>query len=147
LLEIRGSGSSRALASLRQIEQESFELLGRGPDEVLVSSSGKEIAVDQDAARGYVDVVDPDAGIVQGWTTDPAGGRPADRVVAFEGDRFLVTGQPALTRPDLESVGPGATQSGFRLNVAGEDFDFEETELRVFAVIGDRASELPRAGS
>lgn len=146
LLAIEGSGGARRLVALGDVERSSFRLVEADGEDTIVASGGREIDVESEVARGYVDHVDLEDGRVDGWAVDPSAKRPADRILVFADDRLLVAGPTLRARPDIaEEFGATATRAGFQLALV-DDGTFEAEELRVFAVIGDRASELPRAG-
>ena len=92
----------------------------------------------------------PDGGgniTIAGWagTTDPV--RAASRVLAFAEDRFLAAAQPSLARPDLErQFGAGLGRAGFEVG-GGSVERAAPPSVRVFAVLGRRASQIGGAGS
>jgi hypothetical protein len=82
---------------------------------------------------------------VAGWAIKEAGPQRADWVLAFVGRRLLATGRQGDLRPDLAKVyGTQALVSGFkvtaRLTRPNELADL--SRLRLFALVGRRASEL-----
>ena len=80
---------------------------------------------------------------VAGWAV--AGkDTPAEKVVAFEGERFLGAAATTVERPDVaEQLGPAALKSGFSLVIPSAGI--YGNGVRVFAIAGSRASELPRS--
>jgi hypothetical protein len=94
------------------------------------------------ALSGFVDTARSEggAGVVTGWAADASTGRPAELVAVFAGNRLIAEVGPALARPDVRAMlgTPGPLELGYALALsppAGE-------RIRVFAIAGDRASEL-----
>lgn len=141
LVALEGGGDSPRLVELGTAAQENFELVERDGRQLILDSSGKEIPVQDDAARGYVDGVDLSTAVVTGWAVDPRAKEAADDVLVFAGDRFLSEAPAERPRPDLaEPVGAWATTAGFHVTIPAEGVD--EDEVRVFAVVNGQASEL-----
>jgi peptidoglycan/LPS O-acetylase OafA/YrhL len=119
----------------------------------VIVSSDRSIAIVPGAVRGHVDTISSVGKvlIVGGWAADTAGWRTADRVLVFADGRLLTEGRPNSHRPDLARAYSAAlARSGFlvggRTERARELAD--AGQVRVFAVVGRRASELiaqPRA--
>ena len=81
---------------------------------------------------------------MSGWAVDPDGRRPAERVLVFAGDRLVAQARPTVVRPDIVERFDSAKveRSGFELRGGAQGAGLDD--LRVFAVAGDSASELPR---
>jgi hypothetical protein len=124
-----------------------YRLVRAGGRAAIADSSGRRFPVVPAAVAGAVeDLSIAGADVrVSGWagSTDPP--RAADRVLLFVAGRFASATRPALPRPDLERRhGRGLARAGFELGGgiqggAGAD----RSDVRVFALSGGRASELP----
>jgi len=117
--------------------------------ELIVSSFGKEVAVARGAVDGSIDSISTLTSrvlIVTGWAADTARDRLADRVLLFDDGRLLKTGRPTKDRPDIaEALGDRLTRSGFVIAAVTDQADEiadDPSRLRVFAAVGNRASEL-----
>ena len=116
---------------------------------VIQTPAGEQIEVESGAAKGYVGFKQEkgSAGVLTatGWalTGDDV---PVDTLLLFEGDGLLASGPPSTERPDLaKEFGAGALKSGFSLVApAGVIYG---PGLHLYAVAGNRASELPRSSS
>ena len=106
------------------------------------------------AMRGFVDhiVAWGPALALQGWAADVRHRRLPDCVLVFEGRRLLAAGPPTVRRPDIAVTYSVAVEhAGFRFGVP---MGVERAKrlarprrVRVFAVLGTVASELPVAAS
>jgi hypothetical protein len=97
------------------------------------------------ALRGAVDHVSATATelTVSGWAGTTRPPRPADRIVAFAGNRFLSSVTPSGRRPDLARIyGDGLGQAGFTIVGAPDRRGSAASRLRVFAILGDRAAQI-----
>ena len=97
---------------------------------------------------GYVESVRPEGGAVRvsGWAADPRKRARVRRVFAFVDGRPVGSARLERPRGDLVgNYGPSAILGGYELGAALPD-GAEPLDVRVFAVLGDRASELPRLG-
>jgi hypothetical protein len=68
-------------------------------------------------------------------------------VLVFVDGRLLLTGQPSIKRPDVaKRFGDQSLRSGFELSTVTDEARAltRPSRLRVIAVSGGRASELPR---
>jgi hypothetical protein len=145
VLGIHGQGAGRRLARFRTPAPE--QLSTEGGRTVILTAFGKRAEVEAGAVDGAVDQVVALAGnavIVRGWAADTDAGRVADRVVVFADGRVLASGSPTVDRPDVaDTHGAGVLGSGFQLTagVSGQATRLAK-RLRVFAIHGDRASEL-----
>jgi hypothetical protein len=110
-------------------------------------SEGGAIAIRPGVARGYVEKLGIEGRrlSVEGWAL--AGRRAVDWIVVFAGSRLVAGAVPVYPRPDVGKVegGPIAAAGFVATGLvprAGQAAG--AGRLRVFAVVGDRASELPR---
>ena len=111
--------------------------------ETISWSLGPPLRVTPGAARGEVEHVSPKgkALAVSGWALDGAHPQLADWILLFSGDRLLLVTPGGIRRPDIaQRYGRDALLSGFFIP-SSEAAD--RSGLRVFAVVGDRASRLP----
>ena len=89
---------------------------------------------------------------VQGWAADTVHRRLPDCVLVFAGRRLLAAGPPMLKRPDIALIYSAAVEpAGFRFGVPMAQERAKRLAsrraVRVFAVLGHRASELPLAAA
>lgn len=116
----------------------------RAGQQVIAWTLGRRIIVGPGAARGAVEGAKRAGGqvVLQGYALDPRRPRPADWVLAFSGGRLVAASPLGGQRPDLSrAFGPRVALAGFTLAslVAPPD----PSDIRVYAVSGNRASELP----
>lgn len=119
----------------------------RGGRARIVLSEGAPIAVRSGVARGFVERLEADDGdlTAEGWAA--AGTRAVDWLLLFAGSRLVATAVPVYPRADVGTIdsGPvaaaGFLASGPQPRAARAIAD---GRVRVFAVIGKGASELPR---
>jgi hypothetical protein len=140
---VRGAGAGRRLAPLESSRPESYRLVDQDGD-VAIRAGGREIPVAEGAIEGYVDAFQPDdqGTRIGGWAVSLDDGQPAERILVFVRGRLVAQGVPTLDRPDVQAkLGAGAVRSGFLLPAGVTEV--EEDDFRVFAVRGDRATELP----
>jgi Sulfatase len=140
---LRGDDGEPALVELRQREQLNYRLAEEDGGTVLEGPGADTIAVQDDAAEGYVEAVRAGATgpvVVTGWAV--AGEDRVDRVVVFAGDRFVGSTTTSQERPDVaQARGGGPLKTGFTLSASETGVD--QDELRVFAVAAGAASQLP----
>jgi hypothetical protein len=117
-----------------------------GPTRIVLSE-GSPITVRPGVARGYVERLKAEGGnlTAEGWAA--AGTRAVDWVVVFAGTRLVAGAVPVYPRADVGTIDSGpVAAAGFLASgpqpraaraIAGG-------RVRVFAVIGKGASELPR---
>jgi hypothetical protein len=134
---------------VRGQQQAAYRLAQRGGSETIVDGSGRELPVGS-GAGGAIDKLEVGQTDVRvgGWAGDAERGLPAQRVLAFAGDRFLGAARPSLARADVaERVDPKLGRSGFELRgwTVGPEPDSAEAPVRAFAIVGGRALEIPRA--
>jgi hypothetical protein len=145
LFAIRGRST---LVPLRQARQLQYELEERSGGSTVVVGPDRESLVAPAAAEGFVEKVDGGQGravVVDGWAVT-ARKTPVDQVLLFAGDRFVDASRPLGERPDVAAHfgDNNALKSGFRLS-GPPTIDPNGDSLRVFAVTGDRATELPQS--
>jgi hypothetical protein len=149
---VTGRGADRRFARLGG-SATGYRLARRNGRERIVSGDGAAYPVVRSAAIGNVDSTAVDEADVRigGWAggTDPP--RPADRVVAFAGDRFLGSARAVLPRPALvRRYGRRLAHAGFSIRSGrpptGPLPGSERAPFRVYAISGRRASLLPGAG-
>ena len=115
----------------------------RGGSEIITWTRGTA-TVTPGAAEGRVEGVSaPSRPLeVSGWALDPEEGRPVDWVLVFAGGRLVGVTAGGVRRPDIAArEGPGALLTGFGLTPSPPQ-PSGRAKLRVFAVVGERASEL-----
>ncbi len=108
---------------------------------------GRDITVTPGVVEGVLEKVSVDAGelTVTGWAIAAGGSAPADAVIVVDGARVVAIGTPNVLRADVAAAhGKGTDGSGFTLHplVRRPEDLVQEGRLRVFAAVGDRASEL-----
>jgi hypothetical protein len=118
----------------------------RGGKETIVWTRGR-VAVTAGSAQGEVDRVSAAGSPLQlsGWALS-RDAKPVDWTLLFSGDRLVAVTAGGARRPDVAAEhGPGAVLSGFGFAHVPKRADAQS--LRVFAVSGDRAAELPFSGA
>lgn len=145
IFAIEGEGSGRRLAALETERPEAYRLVEED-GETTIEGGGRTFRVEDDRLEGYVDKFElDDQGVrMSGWAVDPEGRRPAERVLVFAGERLVAQARPTVVRPDIVERFNSAKveRSGFELRGGAQGAGLDD--LRVFAVAGDSASELPR---
>jgi hypothetical protein len=142
-LEIFAIEDGGRLAALETERPEAFRLVDGGD---AIEGAGRTFEVDDDRLEGYVDKFElDDQGVrMGGWAVDVEGRKPAERVLVFAGERLVAQARPTIVRPDIVNRfdTPAVEQSGYELRggAGGAGLD----DLRVFAVGGGFATELPR---
>ena len=105
--------------------------------------SGRATPINPGDMAGFVETLVTDAGVVRttGWAVDAERKRPVDEILVFAGDELVAAAKPSLAREDIaEEYGSGLLQAGFE--VSGPFPGSQDEEVRIFAVSGDRASEI-----
>jgi hypothetical protein len=106
------------------------------------STDGRAFRVVPGAVQGMLDAVEIAGGEARftGWAGSLGARRPRDKVIVFSNDRFVYSFSTLQrgSRPDLPK---GLEDSGFSFAVPSSLLG-QRPSLRVFGVIGDRASEL-----
>ena len=146
---VEGSGSRVRLAGAGRAADEGARLVRRDGDLAVVLPGGRAIAVEPGVADGFVDSVSAEGGrlSVAGWATEGGHKGPVDNLLLFAGDRLLQATPPGGQRPDLtELFGAQVQPAGYEFSGIGSSEGLSGKDLRVFAVVGERASEI-RAGS
>jgi 4-amino-4-deoxy-L-arabinose transferase-like glycosyltransferase len=122
------------------------KLESRAGGELITWSLGKDIEVSGGTARGLLDGVSISRRriTIRGWATDADGRGPADWILAFADGRLVASGRPNVPRPDVMGDSQAIPFSGFELTAPATDTTEgdERPRLRIFAVLGKRASEL-----
>jgi mannosyltransferase len=116
----------------------------RGPERLISWTLGRRVVVEPGGARGAVDTAQRSARqlTLSGYGVDGKRPRPADWILAFSRGRLIAVSSLGALRPDLGAAfGPSVRLAGFSLAPLGPASD--APSLRVFAVSGSRASELP----
>jgi 4-amino-4-deoxy-L-arabinose transferase-like glycosyltransferase len=109
---------------------------------------GRRVIVSPGVARGAVEMVTPSTEplSISGWALDATRPRPVDWVLFFSRDRLFAVSAGGIARPDIARLqGTSALLSGF-VRPSTQSLRDRST-IRVFAVVGDRASELALSDS
>jgi hypothetical protein len=143
---VSGSGAETRLAGAGRAQSQPARLERVSGGEALVGVAVRPIPVDKAAADGFIDSVKQEGNSVNvaGWATDAAHDHTADRVLLFGDGRLIQAATPAGQRDDLAAqFGSGVGLAGFEFTgVDANALSGGSEGLRVFAVVGDRASEL-----
>jgi Dolichyl-phosphate-mannose-protein mannosyltransferase len=119
-----------------------------GGRESISWSFGKRVSVSPGVAVGAVENVTPSTQplSISGWSVDAKRSRPADWVLFFSRDRLFAVSAGGIPRPDIaRTYGATALLSGF--SRSPDEAPGDRAVIRVFAVVGDQASELPFRGA
>ncbi|MEA2364147.1 MAG: hypothetical protein QOD71_3292 [Thermoleophilaceae bacterium] len=151
LIAITGDGAARRLSRLPGAAL-GYRLVERSGRQVIVDGSGREIPIGSAESGGSLEAVGVGQAevTIDGWAGDSRRARPADRVLAFAGERFLAAGVPSLSRPDVAGkLGPKLARAGFKLRgwTGGPRPGSAAAPVRVFAIVGERALPIPKAGA
>jgi hypothetical protein len=151
LIAVTGAGVGRQLARLPGAAL-GYRLAETDGRQVIVTGSGRSIPVARSASGGAIDGIEVGQAEVKidGWAGDVERARPADRVLAFAGERFLAAGQPSLPREDVaKKVGPRLARAGFKLTgwTGGPRPGSPSAPVRVFAIVGGRALQIGQPGA
>jgi hypothetical protein len=145
VVRVTGAGAKRRLSPLNTGDVDA-RLVRDGDGDAIVEPSGRRIPIGP-GVEGFVDRTRGSARLVvfEGWAADTQSRRPAERVIAFSGDRLIASVRPDLPRSDLvKAYGPSLAKAGFQLGGAttpAEDGS-PAPELRVFAVLDGQASPI-----
>ena len=114
--------------------------------EVIRWSLGDDIGVSPGAARGFVESMSTNGNMtIKGWATDAAGDAAADWILVFSGKRLVAVARPTTLRPDVaKTYGNEVIVSGFV--ATGATNGTSQSPVRVFGVVGNRATELTNLG-
>ncbi len=139
-----GPVGSPRLAALSTEQADQYRLVERGGSITIVGPSGR-IPVERGRIDGFIDSLVAGSGTLRigGWALERRTRGPVGAVLVFDGSRFLTSGEPNLPRPDiarLAKIDPATL--GYRLTTGAEGVD--RSRVRVFAIAGGTASELPR---
>jgi hypothetical protein len=145
---------------LAETERQSFKdytlaVAPGGSNSAVLLKSGKALRMDQEIGAGFIESAEVElkgdkALIVSGWAVNKVERRPADVIVVFEDNKLLYAGRLEVARHDvaLEFQSEALVTTGFdyALRVT-EPSEFRSARIRVFAVSGRRAFEVPRLRS
>ena len=149
IYRIDRAGDRVSLAPVGSSAASGFELVSENGRDAIELADGTQVPVTAGAVDGMVEdwFFEPDSVRFGGWAGDIGRHVAADRVLVFAGDKLLYAGTPGVGRADLAKRWPGLGRSGFvfDLPLAKVGKDAGTTELRFFALRGDRASELAYA--
>ena len=118
----------------------------RGGVGIISWTFGSRVVVVPGAARGLVEGIAPFGTelVIRGWATARPRAGDVSWVLAFSGRRLVAVGWAPRERPDVAANhGERALLSGFELQAGTDGTAVEPQDLRVFAVVGARATELP----
>jgi hypothetical protein len=120
------------------------KLVTRNGKESIRVPSGKSIDVVPEAVNGFIEVAMSRKGLltVSGWAADTVHMRVVDQLLLFSGGQVpLAAAAPSEPRVDVAKAhGAGLKRSGYRFVT----LDTDPSSVRVFAISGNRASELQR---
>jgi hypothetical protein len=143
VLAVDRSGGRTRLTALDVVRLE-YRVVDRDGEQVLVGG-GEELPIAAGNVQGAIDdlVRDGPAIRVGGWAASAQAKRPATRVLVFAGDRLLAQGVPDIDRDDIVANlnSSAVAKSGYAFRVSGTGIDTDD--IRVVAVYGGEASELP----
>ena len=116
----------------------------RGGQEIVSWSLGKRVSVNPGVVQGSVDIASRSNTplLMGGWALDSVRHRPVDWVLFFFRGRLLAVSPGGSARPEIaRAYGAAAFRAGFA--IAPRNAPSDHSAIRVFAIVGDRASELP----
>ena len=135
------------LAALRGQPSMAFSLQATADGAgALLAASGETVRIDGNAATGRY-WVDP-TGVLEGWTLQPRALKPVDEVLVFLDGSFVYSTPTDVETPSLaldfgtESLARCAFRAMVPEHRAAELRGPGQNRVRVFAVVGSRASEL-----
>jgi hypothetical protein len=143
VLAITGTGARRRLAPLDLGRPVDYRLSEHDGVTTIVGA-GREAKVTPGRIDGFVELSElNEQGIrILGWAVDPSGPAPAERIVVFHRGKLVTQGRPTLVREDVaKRYGDSALHSGFQVRGRSEGVSLDD--VRVFAVTGDAATQLP----
>jgi hypothetical protein len=143
VLAIAGTGAQRRLAPLDLGRPVAYRLNEKGGVTTIVGA-GRTAKVSPGRIDGFVELSElNEQGVrILGWAVDPSGPAPAEQIVVFHRGKLITEGRPTLVREDVaERYGESALRSGFQVRGRSEGVSLDD--VRVFAVSGDAATELP----
>jgi 4-amino-4-deoxy-L-arabinose transferase-like glycosyltransferase len=116
-----------------------------GGQETITWTFGKHVSVSPGLATGGVELMTPSNGplLTGGWALSARTRSPVDWFLLFSNGRlFAVSAGGLPSKPAAQAVGKTTSLlAGFAVGMA--DAPPDHSKIRVFAVIGDTASELP----
>lgn len=127
-----------------------FRLADDVVEPTIQSRSGRATAVQPDALEGYVErtTTSKAGAAISGWAVTATSRSPASQILLFAGGRLLRSVRPTRERPDVVSAlgADTALKSGFAVTIplAEVDRGHKSGAIRVFAIGGGKATELPR---
>jgi hypothetical protein len=149
---VTGRGPSAALAPLSVAPQGAAPRGRLAEDATRIDLGRRELRVREAGDWGFVEnMKGPDRLhlAVSGWAARRGQRRPVDRVLVFADGRLIAAGKPDRPRPDVAGdLGSGALMSGYGFAIARRDaaeLAGSPSRIRVFAAVGDVATELARA--
>jgi len=141
LIEQVGSGEP-ALAPVSEGTTVTYSLrqYGDAPTAIL-GSDGRTFTIKPGVVRGEVH---RNGETVKGFAADVAGGRPAESILVFSGQRFLFSADVWLPTPGIvERYGDRRLiKTGFRFSVPQVFLGGETEALEVYAVVGATATRI-----
>ena len=143
VLAVERIGGRTRLSALDVVRLQ-YRVVDRDGKQVLVGG-GQELPIGDGNVQGAIDdlVRDGPAIRVGGWAASAEAKRPATRVLVFAGDQLLAQGVPDIDRDDIVANlnSSAVAKSGYAFRVSGAGIDTDD--IRVVAVYGGEASELP----
>jgi hypothetical protein len=114
-----------------------------------IQMAGRSIRVAGDGPAGFLDnlAVTPQQVELNGWTADVTQGKPIEKLLVFLDEQCVFAGLTHALRPDVvQAFGkPELVASGFDIRLPRSLIPAgSEGRLRLFAVLGERATELKR---
>lgn len=116
----------------------------RGGRQLISWSLGEHVSVSPGVARGSVDAVSPSDKplLLGGWALDATRPRLVDWILFFSRGRLFAVSAGGQARPDIaKAYGASALLAGF--GIVASPAPSDRSTIRVFALVGNRASELP----
>jgi hypothetical protein len=123
-------------------------ILRHGAEREISWSFGRHVTVSAGSEPGAITIMTPSGGplLIAGWAVDAASRSPVDWFLFFSGDRLFAVSGGGGARPDIAKIyGSRALLSGFATGSTPAPSD--HASIKVFAVSGSRASELPLSRS
>jgi hypothetical protein len=143
VLAIERIGGRTRLTALDVLRLD-YRVVDRDGEQVLVGG-GEELPIGDGNVQGSIDDLKRDGPAIRigGWAASAEAKRPATRVLVFAGDQLLAQGVPDIDRADIVAnlKSSAVAKSGYAFRVSGAGVDTDE--IRVVAVYGGEASELP----
>lgn len=130
----------RALALLARTSKTAPFTLAEG---AIRASSGRRLPIGSPGTEGRLEAIGlaGDRVVVSGWAATR--GRPVERVLVFDGARFVGAVTPGVDRPDVgRSFNTSPVRLGFRLEASANALDLSGSGISAFAVDARRAQRL-----